>query len=186
MRAAIITLLLLHPVAAKEILKNGGVKSPQGWTNTGGSPTATFKLDRKTGKAKNGSLYLTNTNPDDKTAHNWRTRFEAPAGRPYRLKLTAQIRTKGMAAGAKANIMVQMWPKQGRAVGYAWCGEVSEDTDWKQIHTVFHVPEACKNINVLAYLVGKGEVWFDDFSVTKTKEDLTAAPTGGGALASRS
>ena len=65
MRTLVICLLLIGPVGAKELLENGGIKGPKGWTNTGG---ATFKLDRKTGHRKKGSLYLTRPTLFDYTA----------------------------------------------------------------------------------------------------------------------
>lgn len=176
-RRWLLLVLLLAPALAaeKELLKNGAIGGGAGWSSPGSSQTLKFKVDRKQGKKKRGSLYVGNSNPEDTAARCWVHRFPAPE-KPGRLKLTVWIRAQGLQEGSDVNAMVQLWPEKGPAVGYAWCGGTKEDTEWKEVHAVFDVPATCRNINILAYLVGPGEAWFDDFSVTRTDEPVTKPP----------
>ncbi|HEX5138373.1 MAG TPA: hypothetical protein VFY93_15460 [Planctomycetota bacterium] len=176
MRRALALLLLLLPAAARDILDNGDVGKGDGWGRTPGAPTVTMEVDRKTGKRQKGSLLIANTNEDDETPHNWFTRFDVPKGTPCRLKLTVQARTEGLGEGAEANVMVQVYPKEGQAIGYAWCAAVTKDTDWTGIQAVFDVPKGAAYVRVLAYLVGKGKVWYDDFKVEKTDDPVSRPP----------
>jgi hypothetical protein len=173
----LLVLLCVAPSVAggKPILRNGAIGGGAGWWNTGSAKTLTFKIDRKNGRKKRGSLYVANTDPEDTAARSWFYRFPAPEKAP-RLKLTAWIKAKGLQANSDVNAMVQLWPEKGPAVGHAWCGGTTKDTDWVEVHTVFDVPPKCRNINILAYLVGPGEAWFDDFSVVPTEEPVTKPP----------
>jgi len=172
-------LILLCALSAraggKPLLKNGAIGGGAGWTHGGSSKTFTFKIDRKTGGKKRGSLYVGNTDTEDNAARSWFFGLEAPetAGR---LKLTVSIKAKGLQANSDVNAMVQLWPEKGAAVGYAWCGGTTKDTDWKEVHAVFDVPPEAKTIRILAYLVGPGEAWFDDFSLTRTEDPVTERP----------
>jgi len=173
----LVALLCALPALAgpKPLLRHGSIDNGAGWTNLGSGKTLTFKIDRKNGRKKRGSLYVANTDPEDDAARRWASSFKAPE-KAGRLKLTCWIKAKGLQANSFVNAMVQLWPQKGPAVGHAWCGGTKKDTDWIEVHAVFDVPAKCKNISILAYLVGPGEAWFDDFSVTRTEDPVTKAP----------
>jgi tetratricopeptide (TPR) repeat protein len=173
----LLTLLCALPVRAgdKPLLKHGDIAGGAGWTHGGASKTLTFKVDHKTGKKKRGSLFVANTDPEDAAARSWFHSFEPPE-KPGRLKLTVWIRAQGLQVGSDVNAMVQLLSEKGPAVGHAWCGGTTQDTDWKEVHAVFDVPAKCKTIRILAYLVGPGEAWFDDFAVTRTEDPVTKPP----------
>jgi len=166
-----VLLVLAAPLGAGNLIENGGIGAGKGWRHTGGKASVTFAVER-------GSLRIANTDTEDTTPHNWYTRFSVPEGAPYRLKLTVRTKATGLDPDSKANVMVQLYPEKGNAIGYAWC-DGAKNGDWREIKAVFEVPAECKYVRVLAYLVGKGRVWYDDFSVEKTDEAVTPPPQGG-------
>jgi tetratricopeptide (TPR) repeat protein len=175
-RLLLVLLCILPALAAeKPLLKNGAIGGGAGWTHAGSSKTFTFKIDRKTGGRKRGSLYVVNTDAEDRAARCWFHSLEAPE-KAGRLKLTVSIKARGLQAGSDVNAMVQLWPEKGAAVGHAWCGGTKEDTDWKEVHAVFDVPPEARTIRILAYLVGPGEAWFDDFHLERTGDPVTKRP----------
>jgi hypothetical protein len=171
---ALCALLGVASAGGKELLENGDVERGKGWGRTPGAATVTMEVDRKRGAKRPGSLRIANTDAEDTTAHNWFTRFDVPG--PGRLKLTVQVRTDGLAPDAEANVMVQLYPSEGNAVAYASCVLVPGDRDWHERKAVFDVPAECAYVRILAYLVGKGTAWYDDFSVTATEEPVTPPP----------
>jgi len=179
MKRAIVILAVLAPASAKDMLENGAIGKGHGWGHTPGAKSVTFAVDEVVGGRKSGSLSIANTDEADNAVHNWFTRFDVVPGAPYRLKLRVQRKTEGVGEGAEANVMVQIYPAEGNAIGYAWCAAGKAKKDWQEIEAVFDVPKEAAYVRILAYLVGKGQVWYDDFSVAKTDDPVTPPPPPG-------
>ena len=176
MRRTLALLALLSASSAKDILDNGDVGKGSGWVHTPGAASVTFEVDRKEGGKRDGSLMIANTDADDDAPHNWFQRFEVPPGAPYRLKLSLKRKGEGLADGAEANVMIQVWPEKGNAVGHGWCAPVPAAEGWQETQVVFDVPKEAAGVVIRAYLVGKGKVWYDDFDVRKTDDPATPPP----------
>ncbi len=179
MRRAIVILLVLAPASAKDLLENGAIGKGHGWGHTPGAASVAFAVDEAVGARKSGSLSIANTDEADNVPHNWFARLDVVPGAPYRLKLSVRRKTEGLGEGAEANVMVQVYPAEGNAIGYAWCAAGKAKKDWQEIEAVFDVPKEAAYVRILAYLVGKGQVWYDDFSVTKTTDPVTPPPPPG-------
>lgn len=162
--------LLAGALPAQNLIRNGSVKTADGWR--GGASKDQVAFDPKTGAAAPGSLRI---RIDDPAAgmRSWSRSFAPPAQRPCRVLLEARVRARDLGAGAQACPMVQIYDDTNKAVGYAWCDATVEDGDWRTVSAVFDVPAKCSRINLIAYFIGPGEVWFDDFRATKTKRPIT-------------
>ena len=152
-------LLSAHP--------QGIAGSPPAWGNTGGSR---FSVSTTEGNAAPGSLHIECDDPDSKTPHNWFQAIELDLDLelPTSLELEASMKTSGFQSGSEATVMVQCW-KGEETVGFGRVNEVRKDTDWETRSSKFQVPAGTTRIRLLCYLVGAGEVWFDDVAVRTTK-----------------
>jgi len=159
--------------AQEEWLVNGDVERAQGdwptaWGATGMSG-AELARERSAG-TENHALALHVEGVRDRAAHNWYQRVEfTDESRPRRLELRARVRAEGMHAAASAAIMVQSFDAEGRVQGLAWTEETVHDTDWRNVSCVFDVPEGSVALRVLAYVVGRGSIWYDDFTLQPTE-----------------
>jgi hypothetical protein len=162
--------------AQEELVVNGDLEAeaPLAWGSTG-MPGA--RLERESsGEDGNHALALHIEGTLDQTAHSWHQRIELAEGlRPKRLELRARTRAEGMHAAATAAIMVQSWDVNGRMRGLAWTDRTQHDTDWREVNCVFDVPEDCEFLRVLAYCVGGGDVWYDDFTLRASDAALRSS-----------
>ena len=76
----------------ENLLRKGDIGAGAAWRSTGGGEQTEFRVDRKLGAQKKGSLSISNTDELDQTAHNWFQRAELGDRPPARLKLSAQVR----------------------------------------------------------------------------------------------
>jgi hypothetical protein len=188
-RALLLPLLALGAVASSipavvalsrdgvNLLENGDAeagsgRAPKSWSNTGGS-NARFEWKEvegggAKGAGKNHVLTISNDAEADRDPHNWRQSIDLPAKRPARLELRARAKSPRMDEAASACVMAQCWNAEGKASAYAWSDKIEGAGEWRDVSAVFDVPADCKSIQVLAYLVGAGEVWFDDLSLAET------------------
>ncbi len=152
------------------LLKNGSIDSVRHWKSTS-IQGAKFDLDKKEGGEKKGSLTIIKPVKDD-TCHSWFQALSPLPDKPCNLKLIVKMKAEGLEAGSEVNVMVQCLDENGRFVGAGRCDPLSDDTDWVESSDVFLVPETCSRINVLAYFVGQGQAWFDDFRLFRTEEPV--------------
>lgn len=154
------------PMCATYVLGEAtyGADSPAGWGHTAMPGAVSFTLDRDQGKSTKGALRIECRDASSKAAHNWFQSVEAPSSRPMNAKLRVHVRTADMGDASEVCVLVNCFGKDGQ-VGGARMPEVRSNTDWKQQETSFDIPKECERLSVLAYLVGAGSAWFDDFSI---------------------
>jgi hypothetical protein len=162
-------LLAAFAPAGSSLLENGDVESgggrmPKAWANTGGEGV---KFEWKEVE-KGHALAIWNDRADDRDPHNWRQLVELPEKKPARLELRARVKTPRMDEAASACVMVRCLDAKGDAIAFAWADKAEGAGDWRDTSAVFDVPAACTRVHVLAYLVGAGEVWFDDLALEAT------------------
>ncbi|MCA9323049.1 MAG: tetratricopeptide repeat protein, partial [Planctomycetes bacterium] len=97
-----------------------------------------------------------------------------------RLRLAARVKADGLELDSKANLIAQGWDAEGKQIHFVACEALVADSDWRDIEVVFEAPVLMTQAFVMAYLVGKGQVWWDDFLLTETDEPLTVARNSGG------
>ena len=165
-------LLIASPSGAPpELIKNGGLDAgPADWGNTGNGTGIRFSCAPPPRAAKGNALLIEKEKPDQNPS-NWFQKVELPKEKPKRLELKARVMADTLQA-ANACVMVQIWDAEGKMSGGAWTEAVSENTEWRAVSAVFDVPAKTASLRVLAYLVGAGRVWFDDFSLAPTTKDL--------------
>src|SRR5210317_2030104 len=100
----VLVAILLSPLLAtaqeENLVANPGIDRARGWENTGDRPGVRFRVDRRQGHARPGSLAIANESGADRIPHNWRQVVDLPEGAGRRLKLAASIRTAGLESGS--------------------------------------------------------------------------------------
>lgn len=153
------------------LFQNGDVeaangRSPKAWSHTGGAGVVFERREAERGHA----LVIANDTAGERTPHNWRQLVVLPAKeKPARLELRARVKAPRLDPAGSACVMVQCLAADGRAIAFAWADEVEgAPAEWRDTSAVFDVPAECTQVHVLAYLVGAGEAWFDDFELEAT------------------
>gem|GEM_PF-2487165 len=160
------------------LFANGSFDSSRHWNCTG-IQGARFDHDSKEGGDKRGSLSIIKPEKNE-TCHNWFHALSPPSDKPYNLKLIVKMKAEGLGKGCEINVMVQCLDESNQFVSSGRCEPLFEDTDWVESSGVFHVPKTCSQIRVLAYFVGQGRAWFDDFRLLRTEEPVTEPTPGAG------
>lgn len=160
--------------AGDELIPNGSIEGRDTWRPSPSRKVegAILRFDPDEGAGAPGSLYLSCSKPSQLRPISWTVTVELPAPRPTRLVLTANIRAQDLAEGAEAQVTVQLLIPNGARGPDSSARVTWEDTDWRQTRFVFDVPENVIQVRVHAQLKGVGNVWFDDFSLKTTDEEL--------------
>jgi len=169
-------LVLASGFAGSNLFENGDVetangRTPKAWATAGGAG-AKFEW-KEVGKGH--VLSISKDAAQERAPDNWRQLVELPKNKPARLELKARVKTPRMDASASACVMVRCLDAKGEAIAFAWADKAEGVTDWRDTSAVFDVPTGCTQVNVLAYLVGAGEAWFDDFALEETTKPLRSS-----------
>jgi hypothetical protein len=168
--------LRLIASAGGNLVRNGDVRGPGNWDNTGES--GFFACDDEVGATKPGSLRIHSDYPDHRTASYWSQRIELPKKVPKRLKLSVALLTREFTPSAQAYVVAQVFPDKGDAIARAFADRLTSDGEWRTTRAVFDVPENARYVQLLACLIGGGTVWFDDFALEETDEPVTPREAG--------
>ncbi|MEE9393922.1 MAG: hypothetical protein V3W41_15580 [Planctomycetota bacterium] len=164
------------PSAAQENhFRNPSIKGPSAWAQSSRVAGVVFNLDSKVGKSKKGSLRINNESGSLETPFNWRQVCRVDKAKTRRFRLAAYVKTQGLKAGTKVNLIAQCWDADDKTIHFVQCAPQSQDGDWRIIEVVFELPPKVKSLFVMAYIVGRGEVWWDDFVLSETTKPLTPA-----------
>ncbi len=139
-------------------------------------PLDGLTLERASDDAHRGqwSLAIRNHSPEANSdvANNWMIPIEQ-AEPGDTLELSAFVRTKGAAA---VNLCLQVWDEgQSEIVGFASTPRMQGTHEWQLVRSSpVVIGERAGPVFLRAVLVGRGEVWFDDVTVTARPELATA------------
>ena len=85
-----------------------------------------------------------------------------------RININAYIKTKDVTG--TATLWCQVWDENNKQIGFQnaqdQIGTISGTTDWKKYTMNLSVNASAKKLLVGGYLMGTGNAWFDDFSLT--------------------
>jgi len=176
----VLAALAAAALAPENLIHNGDARTASGWDRSG--PQVYFAHDDEVGSTDKGSLRITVPADAQVQPYNWYQRVELSKRAPKRLEVSASIRLENLSSGGAANVMVQIYGEAPEALGYAWASELRANTDWRTVRGVFDVPEGARYIRVLAYLSGRGTVWFDDLALVETDAPVTPPPGGRAAV----
>jgi hypothetical protein len=154
----------------KNLLTNGGFDAlvddlPEGWQPVGrGEPGITMNVDRSIKRNGQASATIRNDN-NNREAWNWSQDVVGyvPVGKV--VKFTGWVQTKEAGSAAVA---VQLLDSNGQIIAFHTTQHAQpfEGTaQWKPFTLRFPVPRNTARIGVLAMLMGRGQVWFDDFEM---------------------
>jgi serine/threonine protein kinase len=157
--------------ASTNLLRNGGFETlinnemPQDWDPVGlGVKGLAMKADRDIKHGGKASATTINTGADAEP-YNWRQDITdgVPTGKT--VELTGWVRTKEVNLAA---VGVQLLDVGGRLVAFHTTQNKQEfkgTADWQPFTLRFPVPKDTVRVGVLAILMGRGQVWFDDFQL---------------------
>ena len=168
-----LTTALLGLVASENLIENGAIRNTAGWSHTGDTSSTRFTRDHDVGAERKGSLLIKTADDASGRAHNWRQSVLLPDDPPSRLELRCAIRVDGLAPDAAACLVANIYDADNGAQQHVRCPDVREETDWRVISCVFDVPEGAERVHLMAYLVGDGSAWFDDFALIETDKPVT-------------
>jgi hypothetical protein len=157
-------------LSPKNILTNGGFDDiagelPKAWNPVGlGAEGITMKADTKMKRSGAASATTINRGADAQP-YNWRQ--DVTENLPIRkvVKLTGWVKTKEANLAA---VGVQVLDSNGQLIAFHTTQNrqgFKGTADWKQFTLRFPVPQGTVRIGVLAMLMGRGQVWFDDFEM---------------------
>ncbi|HUG92910.1 MAG TPA: DUF4019 domain-containing protein [Planctomycetaceae bacterium] len=161
----------LTPVV--NLLDNGGFEErdehgrPLGWTAVGdGVNGVSFGLDQEVKHGGTASAHVANSS-DVNEPWNWRQAITENLPYGKTLRLSGWAKTKDAAPGA--SVGVQVLDADGRLISFHTTQHsvnFAGSVDWKPFQLEFTVPESTAQIAILAMILGRGSVWFDDFELT--------------------
>ncbi len=171
------------PVCLSYILGDNtyGADLPPDWETTGERDGLLFEGSALEGHARPGSLSIRNGDAKDRDPHNWTQAFDPRSALelPAELELSASVKTAGFASGSEATVMIQCWKGQ-EMLNTGRLPETFQDRPWTRKSARFTVPEGTDSVRVRAYLVGSGQVWFDDLELRPAKESDQSLLRNGG------
>ncbi len=139
----------------------------------------TMKLDDKTVKAGERSLFVGNTHVyPSATFNNWAQRIETFTPGET-ITLSGWIKAENAEI---AMMCIQAWDESGKnMLGFAGTANVTGTRDWHVIKTdPLLIPRGTKSIVIRAGLSGKGKVWFDGLRLAPGEGALLPAPPDDG------
>lgn len=179
--AMLISGALAAPSRADDnLITNGDFNANgDGWINqVKGIQGVTSEWLKDGGRDGTGGVHLRSEKGGEQAIWIWRYVInEFPADKPLRISGWA----KGQGVEELVAICVQGWnADRSKMADFATTQHtkaLKDDFDWTEIETYLTPSEETKRVDVLIFIVGKGEVWFDDIAVTPVDQ----APACGGA-----
>lgn len=89
------------------------------------------------------------------------------------LNLSGYIRTQDISQ--LAGLMIQQFDFRGNAIGFEFLKGLTGSTDWQQYQISTALNENTSSIRIGGFVVGAGQAWFDDLSVTVDGQDIALA-----------
>ena len=166
-------------VGNDDLLTNGGFDDlawqlPSGWSPAGlGIAGITMKADTDTKHGGVASATMINSGAGG-GPYGWRQEITTDLPLNKVLKLTGWVKTKE-AETIGAAVAVQLLDSSDQLIDFKTTQNQQVFTgtaDWKQFTLTFPVPKMTVKIAVLAMLLGRGQVWFDDFEMAVDEETL--------------
>jgi transglutaminase-like putative cysteine protease len=179
--AALISGTLAAPSRAYDnLIKNGDFNTNgDGWTNqVVGVEGVTSEWLKDGGRDGSGGVHIRSDKGGEQAIWIWRYIIkEFPADKPLRISGWA----KGKGVEQLVAIYVQGWnADRSKMADFATTQQtkpLKDDFDWTEIETYLTPSEETKRVDVLIFISGQGEVWFDDIAVTPVDQ----APACSGA-----
>ncbi len=167
------------------LLENSGFEEgsgnmPSSWS--GYAPSgAELSWDKSVSHQGQSSIYIINVDETNQNPIIWRQHISAfPAKRE--LMLTGYIKTQDLCSTGVAAICVRVMNTEDELIGFATTQQIDgfEGThDWTEVNTIVVASEEAVEVQVLAFMVGTGHVWFDDIYLVVGKEAESFSFRGG-------
>jgi len=169
------------------LLENSGFEEgsggmPSSWS--GYAPSgAELSWDRSVSHQGQACISIINVDESNRNPIIWRQHISAfPAKRE--LMLTGYIKTQDLCSTGIAAICIRVVDTHDEVIGFATTQQTDgfEGThNWTVVNTVVVASEEGVEVQVLAFMVGTGHVWFDDIYLVVGKEaEPESFPARGG------
>jgi len=133
---------------------------------------AELSWDKSVSHRGQACIYIINVDQYNQNPITWRQHISAfPVKRE--LMLTGYIKTQDICNNGIAAICIQVMDAHDELIGFATTPQTDEfegTCDWTEVNTVVVASEEAVEVQVLAFLVGTGHVWFDDIQLVVGKE----------------
>jgi len=158
-------------LAGDELLRNGGFEEgAANWRNQAvGAEGVLSERAEKGGRNASAGIHIKSENAKEGPCI-W-SQVVKPAPKKRMVQFSGWVRGKDISR--YAGIGVQVYTGEKKMVGAATTATdcpLSGNFDWKRIKATLPVPEEAEELHLLAFLLGTGEVWFDDLSLISGRE----------------
>lgn len=161
------------------LLKNSGFEEGIGeqvtyWSHHPDIEGTTFFRDSNSSHSGKASACIINTDETYQYPNIWeQTVILENGAKGAELELSGFIRTEEVSSGSIVAICIQCLDANGELVAFDTTPQDNrfEGThDWTEVSVTFVTPEDADRLVVMAFLVGTGQVWFDDLQLLASKE----------------
>ena len=177
-----LAMVLGSAAAGDELIQNSSLDDgSDGWINQAAHATGVLSEWLPAGgRNDSGGIHIRSGKGAKRAIWIWRYVIKDP---PKGQRLRFSGWAKGKQAEPLVAICVQAWDAEKKnIIGFASTQSRSPlqgDFDWTRIEAMLIPPAETKEVHLLAFLSGSGEVWFDDISMVTagaaTAEEIAAA-----------
>jgi hypothetical protein len=174
-----IGMMVLTPGAAAQVTAFDFNERPRSWANMAPIDGHGESEWAASGGRTGGALHVSAAGVEADAIRLWKTVLSKPAppaGR--RLRVRAWIKGTDVETVAGLNVRAHT-SGESYVAGFASTQAqfpLKGTFDWTEVHTELDVPRGTANVQLLAMLVGNGEVWFDDVSAEVGEEVQLIVP----------